>query len=341
MGAILPLLLVLLLGGLWTAYWFVGQAGAREGFERWREAEARRGRELTCAEHRHAGFPFRFEVSCRDAVFTLSGGDGVTTVRIGEIRAVAQAYAPTHVIAEFSGPMTVEAADGATAEASWTIARMSMRLTPEVDGRVRASRADLAVSGPILNVIPVSGQTAFAYRADAMEAHFRESEGAQAAAGGYDFALTTFAPVIDLPDGTARGADRFDVLGRTTGIDGLPNGDWPGWLGDWRDRGGEIFLDTARLAFGQSLVLVDGQMRLDGAGRPVGAINLTTAGVDLGNIPVDDMLGLSGVAALSIGALGSPVEVEGRSGSRVGFRMNDGTLYLGPIGLTDLPSLLR
>ena len=341
LGAVWPLALVLLLGAVWCGYWFVGHAGAREGFERWRESEARRGRELTCGERSHGGFPFRFELTCSDVTITLKGGDGPAVVRVGAIRAVSQAYAPNRVIAEFTGPMTIEADDGTVAEVGWSGARMSMRLLPTAEGRVRASRADLAVDQPVLNVVPETGATMFAYRAHAFEAHFRETVGSDSATFAHDFALTTHAPRINLPDGTARAADRFDVLGRTTGIEGLPNGDWPAWLTGWRDRGGRVFLDTARLAFGQSLVLLDGQIRLDGAGRPAGVINVTTAGVDLGAFPVDDMLGLTGVAALSIGALGSPIDVEGRSGSRIGFRMADGTLYIGPIGLTGLPSLLR
>ena len=338
LGAIWPAAIVVAIAAAWSCYWYLGHSGQKLAFERWQAHEARAGREFHCDDVSHGGFPFRFEMTCGNPRMTIHDGDTQAVVRAKTVRTIALAYAPNQVIAEFDGPLYIERDDGSVIETAWNAARMSMRISPILDdGRLKVSRADLQVDAPLVNLIASPGRTSLAYRAEAFEAHVRASE----AGAGYDLAASSAAPSLTLPDGTQRAVDRAQFVGSASQIPALASGDWSERLARWRDAGGVLTVNAARIDYGDSLAILDGMLRLDGAGRPEGRINLTTAGVDLANVAGEDMLGLSGIAALSIGALGSPVVVDGRAASRIGLRMQGGTLFLGPLGLAELPSLLR
>ena len=339
LGAVWPLVLVLVLTAIWSGYWYVGSAGAQEGFRRWQARQAEAGRKFTCGERRHGGFPFRFEMYCDNPRFELSH-DGMTTViRAKAVRTVSMAYTPNQLIAEFVGPLYIERDDGAVVESAWDISRMSMHVAPiSEDGRPEITRADLETTNPLINIIPQPGRTVASYRAEAFQMHLRKSE-TEGREGGYDLAVSSKAPVLQLADGRVHGADSVDFIGGASHLKTLYSGSWKQRLTDWRNAGGILSIDAARFAIGKALAVIDGALRLDGHGRPEGRINLTTAGLDITKLAGEDMLGLSGLAVFSIGALGSPVEIEGRPASRLGLRVQDGTLFLGPLGLIQVPSL--
>ncbi|MEZ5878425.1 MAG: DUF2125 domain-containing protein [Tepidamorphaceae bacterium] len=339
LGAIWPLALVLVLAAAWSSYWYAGSAGAKEGFRRWQARQAEMGRNFTCGERRHGGFPFRFEMYCGDPRFEITH-DGMTTiVRAKAVNTVSMAYLPNRVIAEFVGPLYIERDDGAVIESTWDTSRMSMHVTPlGENARPEISRADLETANPLINIIPQPGRTAAAYRAESFQMHLRKSETA-GYENGYDLALSSVKPELQFADGRVNGADNVGFIGGVSHARALYSGDWKQRLSDWRDAGGMLRVDALRVASGDALGVLDGALRLDREGRPEGRVNLTTAGLDVSKAAGEGGIGLPGLAAFSIGALGSPVEIEGRQASRLGLRLQDGTLFLGPLGLTRVPSL--
>src|SRR5438270_809407 len=68
---VMPLALVIVLAGLWSAFWFYAASTAETQIARWREREASFGRVQTCASQSVAGYPFRIEVRCNDAGLDL------------------------------------------------------------------------------------------------------------------------------------------------------------------------------------------------------------------------------------------------------------------------------
>src|SRR5207237_674122 len=68
---VMPLALVIVLAGLWSAFWFYAASTAETQITRWREREASFGRVQTCASQSVAGYPFRIEVRCNDAGLEL------------------------------------------------------------------------------------------------------------------------------------------------------------------------------------------------------------------------------------------------------------------------------
>ena len=120
----------LLLAIGWTGFWFYASSQVGAQFERWRTREAQSGRVYDCGKLDVGGYPFRFEVRCKDASVDLISqtanrkfGKG----QLSEILAVAQIYNPRLLIAEFDGPLTVtEQGEQQSLIVNWSKARSSV-----------------------------------------------------------------------------------------------------------------------------------------------------------------------------------------------------------------------
>src|SRR4029079_8025550 len=83
------------------------------------------------------GYPFRIEVRCGEPGVEVRGQGGQLTVRARELLAVAQIYQPTLVIAEVTGPMTINDSSEAIAlTADWTLLEASVRGLPTAPERI-------------------------------------------------------------------------------------------------------------------------------------------------------------------------------------------------------------
>lgn len=102
----LPLGIVLLLALLWSAYWFVASAVARDRLAAERTRLAEQGLTLACTNEGWGGYPFHFEFSCSSPVVTLGGQ---AEMKSAELLLVALAYAPWQVAALLDGPTTITA----------------------------------------------------------------------------------------------------------------------------------------------------------------------------------------------------------------------------------------
>lgn len=98
---VLPLAAVTAVAVLWSAYWVMALQAARGEFARERAKQAEKGIALKCGEESWGGYPFRFEYRCANPVATR---DGQLALAATELRAVAMAYKPWHVIAFLAGP---------------------------------------------------------------------------------------------------------------------------------------------------------------------------------------------------------------------------------------------
>ena len=101
---LMPVFLVVALGLVWSAYWWVASGIARDRVASERRNLAADGVEVACETETWGGYPFRFEFSCTNPVITLRGG---AEVRSQAALAVALAYKPWHIIALIDGPTHV------------------------------------------------------------------------------------------------------------------------------------------------------------------------------------------------------------------------------------------
>ena len=162
--AVAIMALVAAYSGGW--YWYAGQvdraiaahAGPGDG----------RAAELACDGRRVRGYPFRIGVFCdRVAYSDPVAGYAVET---GAVRSAAQIYNPRRVLAEIDAPVDIaRSASGDTYRLDWTRGRASV-ITVPADARMASFVADEAT-------LALNGAPPIA-RAERMEAHIRERDGA-------------------------------------------------------------------------------------------------------------------------------------------------------------------
>ena len=110
-------------------------------------------------------------------------------------------------------------------------------------------------------------------------------------------------------------------------------------LTSWRDGGGTLDIDEARLAWGGSIITLTGTLALDGAMQPEGAL---TATLDGGDKIVDQLVAagalkerFAGFAKSVMRAISTP----GDDGGKVHLpvTVQDQRIYVGPAAVAALP----
>lgn len=187
----LPLGGVILLGLLWTGYWFVASAIVKDRFAQERSALGKAGLELVCADEGWGGFPFHFEFSCTAPRLTIKDKG---EVKSGTLLLAALAYAPRQVVALLDGPTTLNAVTMSAMAVKHQ--RIIAAVTLDDEGRASIS-AEIPSSS-------VEGRGA----AGKIMLHTRP-----AASGGTDVALSAMGLNLEVPDKPRLAIDQGEVLG--------------------------------------------------------------------------------------------------------------------------------
>ena len=108
---VMPLAAAVLLCVAWSIYWFVASSIAKETLVGERAGLARRGISLTCSSEIWGGFPFRFEFSCANPSVTRLDAP---LFKSANLKAIAQAYYPWHVLVLLDGPTGISHGYGET-----------------------------------------------------------------------------------------------------------------------------------------------------------------------------------------------------------------------------------
>jgi hypothetical protein len=160
----LPTIVLVLLGAMWSGFWYWSSTKAEATMTAWRTREARAGRIYGCATTNFSGYPFRIEVTCADP--SVDDRATALSIRARNLAAVAQVWDPTLVIGEIAGPLTVAPLGGSpTAAIDWTLAQASLRGLPGAPEQL-----SIVVDNPSLASVPSSGPLA---NAEHMEFHGR------------------------------------------------------------------------------------------------------------------------------------------------------------------------
>jgi hypothetical protein len=274
---VMPGLLVVLAIG-WTAFWFYASSQVGAQFDRWRTREAQSGRVYECSKLSVGGYPFRFEVRCRDASVDLISqtanrkfGKG----QLSEILAVAQIYSPQLLIAEFEGPLTVtEQGEQQSLIFGWRKAQSSVFGLP-----VSPQRISLVVDDPTLERTAGTVRAPIG-RAKQSELHGRIAEGSAAA-----------DPVIEivwqLKQASAEPlhpvlAEAFDLTmqARLRGLKDFRPKRWPERFREIQAANGRIELLQSRLQQGNLIAVASGSLGLTVEGMLEGELQMIVAGMD-------------------------------------------------------------
>jgi hypothetical protein len=356
----LPLVAVVILAGLWTAFWFYAASTAETTLTRWREQESKLGRVYTCGSQTTGGYPFRIEVRCTDAAVEMRAFQPTLMISAKGLLVMAQVYDPTLLVGEVTGPLIVtEAGARESLVATWQLAQISVRGRPNAPERLSITADDLR-----LDRGPESGGGRLA-AANHMELHARVSPSSTAENLLADL-------VVRLSGATAPGAGTLavqpldaEVTAVLRGLKSFAPKPLPVMLRELQEAGGRLDVSRARAQQGETIAQATGSLGLSPNRRLDGTMAVTIAGFDklmasLGGMQkvlpqaaapsrpalsafdrIAPALGGSRdqVAAGLLGLLGERTLLEGKPAVTMQLRLTDGAAFLGPIPLGQTPPL--
>ncbi len=372
-----PTAILVLLGIIWSGFWYWSSGTTEATMMAWRTREAAAGRTYGCARTDVGGYPFRIEVDCAEP--SVDDRRTALSVRAHGLTAVAQVWDPTLVIGEIAPPLTVAPLGGAPAASmDWKLAQASLRGVPGAPERL-----SIVVEKPSL-AAPEGGPLA---AAEHMELHGRFAAEStpghpvldlsldlkNATAPSLVAALGSFGPLA------SAGTD-LSVVAVLRGVSALTPKPLAQQLREIQAANGRLDVTNARLQQGELIVTAAGALGLTARGTLSGDLRLTVVnlarlipllGIDrmvaqavpqealnryapaldrlmpgLGSAlrGRDSTSGSGGGAGLSAAAGaamlgGQQTELEGQRAVTLALHFDDGMAFLGPIKLGQVPPL--
>jgi hypothetical protein len=354
-----PLVIVAVLAAGWTGLWFYAASAAETALAGWRAREARSGRTYACGSETIGGFPFRIEVRCANPSAELRGQGAQVSLNGANLIVLAQIYQPTHLIAEFTGPMTVaEPGQPPAYNVNWTLGQSSVRGTPRNPQRGSLVFDGLTVQRP--------GADKAALTARRIELHGRMAEGSVTDNPVIEIGLrATDASAPEIHPLAAAPLDA-EVSATLRGLADFMPKPWPARFRELQARGGRIDIVKARVQQGEVIAVSSGTLSLTENGNLDGQLQMTVVGIehilkqlDLEAIvskgrvgaaidKLDRLLpGLGNIARKNAGssilvgldAIGKRTTLDGKPATSVPLRFADGRVMLGPIPVGRTPPL--
>lgn len=333
---IVPLALLVIAAIVWSGLWFYAAGRAEREIDAWIGREAKLGRIWTCTDRHLAGFPFRFELRCLMPKLETRGGDAMRFTA-ASVEAVAQVWAPNHLVADFTGPARVEDLNtGQAYVAVWSLLQMSgvgdLSGRPE---RFSLQAHDLKLEQPGAASTPPTPLLS----AHLFEFHARRSPGQDGKPDGVDYAsgLTGGESALLTALG-AQGPVEMALQGTVTASADLRPMPVAQRLRAWAAAGGVAKLDRFHITSPKVAMTAVGAVSLDPQGRLNGKLDLGFAGLN------DLVQGLDKAGAIpreiapivsALAMVGKAGQVEGRKGTTFALSFDSGTLKLAgfPVGI--------
>ena len=261
----LPTVGLVLLALGWSGFWYFSAGKAQASLDEWRSREANAGRVYRCDEESFGGYPFRIELECRNPLVEDRGT--ATTLRAGDLKAVAQVWDPTLLIGEVSGPMTVAPLGGEpTMTMKWTLAQASLRGLP-----VSSQRVSFVVDKP---GFATSDGSALA-SADHMEFHVRRNPDSTPENPALDFALDFTRFTSPSMGSYAAAPTDAHIVGVLRGLGDFSPKPVAARLRELQAANGRFELTNARFQQGDLITTAVGAVTLTPRGTLNGEIHLT------------------------------------------------------------------
>jgi hypothetical protein len=342
-----PVLLLGLMAAGWSVFWFVARNGVVGALDDFVSNQAELGRHWTCPGRSVGGFPFRFEIRCEQPGFSGLTPNGPVEASVARFVALAQAYAPNHVLAEVTGPLQVRAgAGGETLVLDWRTFQAS------INGADAASRrVALLLTDPVATVTLARGDS-FAGRAQALEVHVRQDPTRPASDSAYDVAVSLAKASVPMLDAVLGGAEPADIAiqAAVTRTDAFGPGRREDQIERWRVAGGRIDIDLVSFERGGQRLTAKGTVGIDDLHRPQGMLEASVAGLErlLKGLGGGQRAGLGGLLAGGLAILGGGRAEAPPAAEPAGkppltplppLRLANGRAYLGPIPLFAVPPL--
>jgi hypothetical protein len=321
------ILAALVVAGLaaYAGLWFEAARSVRQGLPAWAEARRAEGYALAWRSAEIEGFPLAFRLHLTGATLATAG----------------------------SLPATAAAPELMLEAAPWNLHRWRFRAP--LGARVEAPLSAAGIAAATLDGAVAEGDDGTEVT---LGAHGLSGSGLGdgLAAGALDARMTLpprrpqserdvlFSLAVKLEDATVPQAPPFarhiDELSVATTMRGqLAAAPLGRALAQWRDGGGTLDLDEARIAWGGTTIALSGTLALDEAMQPEGALTATITG---GDKLVDALVaagaiepGLANFAKAVMSAIATPGE-DGNT-TRVPVTVQDQRVYVGPAPIAALP----
>ncbi len=335
---------VVLVTGLWSAYWAAGRGIIADILRNTVEVAQVEGGTLACAEQVLGGFPFRFELTCRPLQIADSEGSRLT---VAGFRAVALAYNPKHLIIEADAPLEAVSAKGAPGavpqvaglelSAGWQLAHASAKV-----GESSLARFDAEVETPNIDLLGL-GQVVLSLGAEAGEMHVRRvdpnDESVDVALQFKGVTAGSKAPVSGWPP-----VDANLLLRLPYGAPALAGGALDKVLADILQKPGAIEITDLRLAGGDIEVRAKGTLGVDGDGWLTGDLPMTIVGAENMAVALAPFFPVGSKAPETLqGAVlgfGKKTTLEEKPAVTVTVTFERGRARLGLIPVANLPKVL-
>jgi hypothetical protein len=367
---IMPILLVVAALG-WSAFWFYSASQVDSASDAWRAREAKSGRVYDCAKRSVAGFPFRLEVRCDGVSVSLSSQTATqapVTAKLGEILVVAQVYDPKLLIAEFTAPATIyDRGEQPSMTVNWRTARSSVAGLPGVP-----QRASIVFDDASIDRLNGAVQAPLA-RAKHIELHGRLAEGSALDRPVIETVLKIESGSVQGVHPLL--AEPFDADLRTmlSGLRDFSPKPWPQRFREIQAAGGHVEIVQSRIQQGDLVAVAAGTLGLSAQGRLDGELQMTVAGIEkmldegvpqatldrvAPGVKTSDVNNLFGAldraipglgkvvkqnanvgVVAGIKALGKDAVLEGKKARAFPLRFVDGTVFLGPLKVAQIPPL--
>jgi hypothetical protein len=318
----IPVLVFIVVIAAWGVGWFFVRDLVDRNFNDWLTKEAQAGRAHACPDRGYSGFPFHIELTCTRPVFRWDAPEGQFNVRVERFKAVALIYRPEHVIVDLVSPLIVEPFEQPAISLAFERGQASYSQSNGV-----FQRFSLVLEKPVGTR---AGTAVPDVVADGLELHLRRS-----AASARDFDVAAEARLL------ATGGARAEAGANISFAALVKN--WPqeavsergGLVSAWARGGGAVQLSALRVQRGTGLMTANGNVGFSASGRPEGAVD---------SVLVDTAALFAGVTIPGVGEpgallgpvlsfVGRPAEIEGKRGTRLVLRVDDGRIGLGAITL--------
>jgi hypothetical protein len=272
-----PTAILVLLGMIWSGFWYWSTATAEATMTAWRARETEAGRAYGCATTNFGGYPFRIEVDCAEP--SVEDRATALSIRAHNLAAVAQVWDPTLVIGEITGPMTVAPLGGLpTATLDWTLAQASLRGVPGAPERL-----SIVVDKPNLAASPPGGPLAMA---EHLEFHGRFAADSTPGHPALDLALdlkNATAPALVSALGTfgplASASTDLSFVAVLRGASDIVPKPLGQRLREIQAANGRLEVTNARLQQGDLIATATGALGLTARGTLTGDLRLTVVNV--------------------------------------------------------------
>ncbi|CAN7252842.1 DUF2125 domain-containing protein [Phenylobacterium sp. LjRoot219] len=328
LGLYLPFVLLLIAAVGWTVFWLWARGEVQKRLDASVADLGRAGYQLSWKERTIGGYPFRMDVTLREARVREPSGWGLDAP---EIAGEAFLYAPTHWVIAAPQGLTFVRPRGGSVAVGGKLLRASLN-------GLEKRPPNFSFQGQGLTFTPVAGAEPFALQsAELVEFHLRPGPNDE---GGVFARLDNGKARLSGLFGQIAGDKPVSLVWNSTlsKISTFHGADWADAVRRWSDAGGRMTVRDAKLTAGEALIETSAStlaVGRDGRLRGVMPVSLRQAPRALG------AMAQTGVLPETTASAASAVAAARQTGetTRATLNFEAGQMTLGPVALGPAPRI--